>query len=114
MPRRRSYYDIEIFRRTATWAEQIVWNDPVFQDYAGAPWEIGERMAIIDLFLTYLIENPQYRTLLKLLRAYLLQKKKAFFAGVIANQITMLAFLKGGKLPAIDAILNPKPRSETS
>jgi len=113
MPRRRSYYDIEIFRRTATWAEEIVWKDPVFQDYAGAPWEIGDRMATIDVFLKYLIKNPQYRLLMKLLRAYLLQKKKAFFAGVIANQITMLAFLKGGKLPAIDAILNPKCQSST-
>jgi len=105
--------DYELFRRTRSWAEEIVWKDPVFQDYAGAPWDIGDQMATIDVLLEYLVANPQARLILKLVRTFLLQKKKAFYAGVKADPIATLAFLKGGKMPVIDAILNPKSKSET-
>lgn len=111
--KKKSTYDIEVFRRTATWAEEIVAKDQVYQDYAGAPMDIGDSLASIDICLKYLINDENMRTLIKLYRAYLIQKKKAFFAGILANQITMLAFLKGGRIQTIDAIINPEHQHST-
>jgi len=108
---RRNSYDVEIFKKTATWAEQIVSRDKDFQDYAGAPMDVGHKLAMIDTALRYLIKEPKLRILLKLYRAYLIQEKKAFFSGVLANQITMLAFLKGGRIKDINAILRTGPGS---
>lgn len=102
---RRNYTDIEIFKKTATWAEQIVSKDKDYQDYAGAPYEIGVRLAKIDIALKYLVPEGKLKTLLQLYRAYLIQQKKAWFSGILANQITMLAFIKGGRIKDIDALL---------
>jgi hypothetical protein len=112
MSHRKNAYDIEVFRRTSTWAEQIVTRDHDYMDYAGAPLEIGHRLAVIDIAIKYLISDKDILDLLKLYRAYLIQEKKAFFSGVLANQITMLAFLKGGKVREIDAILNKRIKPE--
>jgi hypothetical protein len=111
MTRERNQYDVEIFKRTATWAEQIVSKDPDYQDYAGAPFDIGEKLALVDIALRYLIKDPQFRLIMKLYRAYLIQKRKAYFSGILANQITMLAFIKGGRTREIDALINRPVKS---
>lgn len=109
MPLHRPTYDLEIIKRTATWAEQIVRADPEWQDYAGiGPY--GEQLAICDLGLKFLFKDkPRMVKILTLYRAYLLQMRKAYFGGILANQITMLALLKGAKqreLSAIEEILD--------
>jgi len=102
--RQASYVDLEIFRKTATWAEQIVNKDSDFQDYAGASFDGAKKLASLDVFLRYLIPDPNISTLLKLYRVYLIQQKKAYFSSVIANQWTMLAFLRGKTKHGISAI----------
>jgi len=101
--RQASYVDLEIFRKTATWAEQIVNKDSDFQDYAGASFDGAKKMAALDVFLRYLAPNPKICILLKLYRLYLIQMKKAYFSSVIANQWTMLAFLRGKTKHGISA-----------
>lgn len=115
MPFHRQSFDLEVIKRTATWAEQIVRADPEWQDYAGiGPY--GEQLAICDLGLKVLFKDkPRMVKILTLYRAYLLQMRKAYFGGVLANQITMLALLKGAgkrELSVIEEILSdasPEP-----
>lgn len=116
MPMHRPTFDLEIIKRTATWAEQIVRNDPEWQDYAGTGYENGQKLALVDTALKYVFkDNPTLTGMLKLYRAYLLQQRKAYFAGVLANQITMLALLKGAgkrELSVIEQILSSPDTEE--
>ena len=90
----RSAFDVELIKRTATWAERIVKKDAEWMDYAGiGPY--GQELAALDVALKYIVEDPTLRMFMKLRRAHIMQLRKAHFAGVLANQITMLAFLKG-------------------
>jgi hypothetical protein len=91
---RKNQIDLEIFRKTATWAEQIVAKFPEFQDYAGCG-EFGEDLSNVHLALKLFGKDPTLSTMLKLRLEFLRQKARANFAGTLANQITMLAFLKG-------------------
>jgi hypothetical protein len=102
--RRQSSFDMEIIKRTATWAEQIVRADPEWQDYSGVgPY--GEKLAIVDVCLKYVVgDDPTLKPLLELYRNYLLQMRKQYFGGTLANQITMLALLKGSKRREISAV----------
>ena len=95
MTRRNASFD-ELIKKTATWAEIIVKQDPEWRDYSGiGPY--GEELANIDTALKFIIKDPNLTILLKLRRAQLLQQRKAHFAGTLANQITMLAMLKGSR-----------------
>ena len=100
----RSYVELEIFRRRAKWSEEIVRKDKEFQDYAGADPKTASMMATIDVFLRYLNTNPTLALLVKLYRAYLIQRKKAYFCSTKANEITLLAFLKGKTYDTISAV----------
>lgn len=107
--RRQSAFDVEIIKRTATWAEQIVRSDPEWQDYSGiGPY--GEKLAIVDVCLKYILkDDPLLVEILTLYRNYLLQMRKQYFGGTLANQITMLALLKGSRkreISALERILN--------
>lgn len=106
----RPTFDLEIIKRTATWAEQIVRNDPEWQDYAGTGQDVGSKLAMVDTARKYLFKDNKALTgLLNLYRLHLMQQRKAYFGGLLANQITMLALLKGAgkrELSAIERILD--------
>jgi len=95
--RRRNYLGVEEMRKAESWASQIADRDPDYRDYAGAPWEIGKKLARIDIWLYLLPDDHPFKFLLKLRRLCLIQEKKAFFAGERAGEISILGFLKGGR-----------------
>ena len=108
-------FDLDQYiRSTVTWAETIVKEDPEWKDYSGiGPY--GRELASIDVALKYVIQDdPILRIFLKLRRAHIMQLRKSHFAGVLANQITMLAFIKGAKQNEFNAFSwrnkeKPKP-----
>jgi hypothetical protein len=93
--RRRAFFDPETFQQIERWADIIMKNDPSFHDYAGAPIEIGEELATLDMALFLLPKQQTLTLLLKLRRKYLIQLRTAHFAGVDATEMTVLNFLKG-------------------
>jgi len=95
--RRRGYMDIKDLAIAESWASTIAERDPDYKDYAGAPWEIGEALAHIDVWLYILPDDHPLKPLLKLDRLFLIQEKKAYFAGERAGEISILGFLKGGR-----------------
>jgi len=95
--RRRGYLDIEEMARAESWSSIIASRDPDYRDYAGAPWEIGRALAHIDVWLYILPDDNPLKPLLKLERLFLIQEKKAYFAGERAGEISILGFLKGGR-----------------
>jgi len=97
MPRKKGYMDIRDLATSEAWASTIAEGDSDYRDYAGAPWEIGEALAHIDVWLYILPEDHPLKPLLKLDRLFLIQEKKAYFAGEKAGEISILGFLKGGK-----------------
>lgn len=99
----RSFVELEIFRRRAKWSEQIVNKDKDFQDYAGADLDTALKLALLDTILRNVVTDANLALLIKFYRKYLLQKRKAYFCSVRANEVTLLAFLKGKAHDTISA-----------
>ena len=100
----RDYVDLQIFKNRAKWSEQIVRKDQDFQDYAGADLDTANKLAMLDVFLRCLNTDPTIAMIGQLYRTFLIQRKKAFFCSVRANEVTQLAFLKGKSHDAVSAI----------
>jgi len=94
MPKERDL--LELIRRKASMSSQIVTDkDPEYSYYAGASYEIAEKMANVDFFLKSGLIPQEYVPFIKLYRAYLDQKRKAFFASIGCTEITKLGFILG-------------------
>lgn len=96
----RNYDMLEQTRQQSTMSQQIVTKkDKDYSYYAGASYEIANKMANID-FLLKLDLFPNLTPMLKLYRAQLDQQRKAFFASVGCTEVTKLGFILGlqGKL----------------
>jgi hypothetical protein len=107
--RKRAFYDPETMNVMGRWADIIVEKDSAFQDYAGAPLEIGEELATLDMALFLLPKQRYLSLLLKLRRKYLIQLRTANFAGVRASELTILNFLKGVVPNRVASGLRPTP-----
>jgi len=78
-------------------------KDPEYGYYAGANAYIADRMAKIDFLLKNNLVSPDAQIILKLIRAYLNQQRKAFFASVGCTEITKLGFIQGDPTIELDA-----------
>lgn len=94
---------IERIRQTTLMSKQIARKDPEYSKYVGASWEIAEKMVMIDLCLEQKLLPETLTPFLKLFRAYLDKKRKAWFASVASTEITKLGFIIGEENDTIDA-----------
>lgn len=94
MPRQRDF--MELIRQQASMSKQIVsQKDKEYGYYAGATFDDARKMAMIDLMLNMGIFPSKFIPILKFYRAYLNQRRKAFFASVGASEISVLGFILG-------------------
>jgi len=86
----------ELIHITTTMAETIGAFDKDFVDYAGAPFEIGKKMALIKWIKDKVLpEDHPLQFYLDLYYDYLIQLKKAIIAGE-SSELTKLGFLSAG------------------
>lgn len=82
----------------ATMSQQLAKKDNQFSEYAGATWDIAEKMAMIDVIIETKFFGDQHEQMKKLLlfyREYLDKCRKAWFASEGSNEITKLGLLLG-------------------
>lgn len=89
------YAKLERIRQMATMSQQLAKKDDEFSKYAGASWELAEKMAMIDVCLKEKVLPTQITPLLQFYRAYLDTLRKAWFASEGSNEITKLGLLLG-------------------
>ena len=94
---RRTYDTFEAIRRKAGMGERLGAKDHEYGDYAGASFELGEKMATVDTMLKNGLIPKDMVPLVKLYRSFLNQHRKAFFAGVGCDVITKLGMMLGVK-----------------
>ena len=96
MSKRQRYESLEIMRKKASMSQQVVsQKDADYALYAGACLEDADKMAKIDTMLSFGLIPKPYVPVVKLYRAFLNQRRKAFFASVGSTEITKLGFLLG-------------------
>jgi len=96
MPKRGRYEGLEIIRKKASMSQQVVsQKDEEYAWYAGASLDDADKMAKIDTMLKFGLIPEGFVPFVKLVRAYLDQRRKAFFASVGSTEITKLGFLLG-------------------
>lgn len=101
---KRNYELVELIRRKASMSAQIVERDRDYGFYSGAEYGTAKSMATIDILLRNGLLSPKIVPLVKLLRGYLNQQRKAFFASVGSTEITKLGFILGVAEDAISAV----------
>jgi len=103
---RRTQDFMELVRAKASMSAKIVSDkDAEYGFYAGASWEIAEKMAIIDTIKKAKLLPDSFLPLLEFYRMYLDQKRKAFFASIGSTEITKLGFILGKEGKMLDADL---------
>jgi len=96
MSKRHKYESLEIMRKKASMSQQIVsQKDADYALYAGASLEDADKMSKIDTVLEFGLIPKPYVPVVKLYRAFLNRRRKAFFASVGSTEITKLGFLLG-------------------
>jgi hypothetical protein len=92
----RNYDALEMLRQASTMSQQIVSKkDPEYGWYAGASFEIADKMSLIDFVLKANFLPTSMIPILKLYRMRLDQQRKAFFASVGSTEVTKLGFILG-------------------
>lgn len=94
---------VELIRRKATMSENIVKKDADYGLYAGADYRTADTMAMLDTFLRLGLIPTSALPFIKLYRAFLNQRRKAFFASVGSTEITKLGFIKGSEDNLLEA-----------
>lgn len=101
---RKSSDIMERMRKQISMSKEIVsTKDKEYGWYAGGSWEIVEQMATVDVILKLGLIPKDFIPYLKIYRAYLDQKRKAWFASVGSTEITKLGFILGIKDDQISA-----------
>ena len=94
MPTRQD--SMEVVRKKVSMSQQVVsQKDADYALYAGASLEDADKMAKIDTLLEFGLIVKPYVPIVKLYRAFLNRRRKAFFASVGSTEITKLGFLLG-------------------
>ena len=93
--RSRTKFD-EIMRFKESWSARIAKKDSDYQDYAGSSLEDALRLAKVDTMLFMFGAKHPLTPMLKLMRLYLIQKKKAVFCSVGMNEVSVLGALGAG------------------
>lgn len=87
---------LEIVRRKVSMSAEIVSKiDADYAKYAGGSFEIGSKIATIDVMLENNLIPQNIRIFIKLYREYLNKQRKAFFATIGSTEITKLGFIQG-------------------
>ena len=93
---KRNYDLLEIVRRKVSMSAEIVSKiDPDYAHYAGGSFEIGSKIATIDMMLENNLIPQNMRILIKIYREHLNKQRKAFFATIGSTEITKLGFIQG-------------------
>lgn len=97
----RRYDTLELIRKKTSMSQQISKKDPSYGLYSGAMLEDAYTMALLNV-----IEKknmfPGFEDKLDFLKAYLSERRKAFFAST-STEITKLGFILGWKGKDISA-----------
>ena len=93
----RRYENLESMRRRSSMSQKLSVKDQEYAWYAGASMDIADKMAVVDVMLKNGLIPKNMIPLVKLYRAYLDQKRKAFFASIGSTEITKLGLLLGLK-----------------
>jgi hypothetical protein len=100
----RRYEALETLRKKASMSQKIVsQKDADYALYAGASYDDADKMAKVDVMLEFGLIPEKYVPFVKLYRAFLNQRRKAFFASVGCTEISKLGFLLGIKDERIKA-----------
>jgi hypothetical protein len=92
----RDYDALEAIRQASTMSQQIVSKrDPEYGWYAGASWEIANKLSLIDFIIKAKLLPEAMVPIIKLYRMRLDQQRKAFFASVGSTEVTKLGFILG-------------------
>ena len=104
MSRRSKNFEInELIRRKTSMGSEIASKDKDYANYSGGDLETVLKMARIDVFLKYDLLPNEVKTIVKLQRSYLDQKRKAFFCSVGTDVFTKLAFILGDTRKVVNA-----------
>ena len=102
MPTRQD--SMEVVRKKVSMSQQIVSRkDKDYALYAGAFLDDADNMAKIDTMLEFGLIPKDFVPFVKLYRAYLDRRRKAFFASVGCSEISKLGFILGMKIGKIKA-----------
>ena len=93
----KRYDTLESIRKRSSMSQKLSVKDQEYAWYSGGSFELGEKMAVVDVFLKNKLIPEKLVPFIKLYRAYLDQKRKAFFATVGSTEITKLGLLLGLK-----------------
>lgn len=97
------YENLELIRQKIAMSQKIVaQKDADYALYAGALFEEGQKMALIDVLLKHNLVPKSMVALTKFYRALLNQKRKAFLAST-CSEIGKFGFILGLKDETINA-----------
>lgn len=99
----KRYTPFEVVRQKAGMGERLGNKDKEYAYYSGGSFEIGRKMAMVDVMLKNGLISQKMIPLIKLYRSYLDQQRKAFFVTVGSDVITKLGVLLGLKDDRISA-----------
>lgn len=95
MPRRNDYGFLEELKQKVTMSQQLARKDGEYGIYSGGEFEDAKHIAQIDLILKFNMIPDKFIPMLKMFRAYLLKRRKAYFSTIGSTEITKLGFLLG-------------------
>lgn len=96
MPKRSGDYGfLEELKQKVTMSQQLSRKDSEYGEYAGGDFADVKKIAQIDLFIEQKLFPEKLIPILKLYRAYLVKKRKAYFATLGSTEVTKLGFLLG-------------------